>query len=98
MLGIEAGNDIGDCAVAVGSLAKGVIRFIADSQENGVGFQVVGPGLASKIDGQSRAEFLALAAILPPQGQAARAVNGVISEAEGWGGLADALGWASGDT
>ena len=98
MLGIEAGNDIGDCAVAVGSLAKGVIRFISDGQENGMDVQLVGLGLASKIDGRSRAEVPALAAILPPQGQTARAVKGVISEAEGRGGWADRFDGTGGGT
>lgn len=98
MLGVEASNDIGDSAVAVGSLAKRIIRFIANGQQNSIGVQLVGLRLASKINGRSRTDVLAGGTILALLGQAARTVNSVISESEGWGGLADAAGWASGDT
>lgn len=98
MLGIEAGDDVGDCAVAVGTLAKSVVRFIADGQENGIGVQLVGLGFASKINGRSRADILAGGAILVLLGKAARAVNGIVSKAQGWGSWADALDGAEGGT
>ena len=71
VLGLDTSDDVRNCAVAVGSLAERVVRFVANGDEDGVDVQFEGARLGGEIDSGSWADVLALTTILPPHGQAA---------------------------